>query len=158
MILNLEAQLFYRTDTKEFLKDSELTLPLPEFLPHKFSFVFKGILALHQHAINSIWRCNGDRSLFCLLNQQACHRMSYNSTTILSLLSFFAHNFFPNRFVQVLGHGALASFLCFRARSVNLTNKASITSFYMFIWKASEFLLDLGINNKCFKYLLNLQS
>ncbi|PSS11195.1 Homogentisate phytyltransferase [Actinidia chinensis var. chinensis] len=51
--------------------------------------------------------------------------------------------FLTSKLVTVLGHCALASFLCFRARSVNLTNKASVTSFYMFIWKLfyAEYLL-----------------
>lgn len=41
----------------------------------------------------------------------------------------------PSKLVTLLGHGTLASFLCLRARSVDLANRASITSFYMFIWK-----------------------
>nr|ALA65418.1 homogentisate geranylgeranyltransferase [Elaeis oleifera] len=39
------------------------------------------------------------------------------------------------KIVTVLGHGLLASILWFRAQSIDLQNKASITSFYMFIWK-----------------------
>ncbi|KAB2627903.1 homogentisate phytyltransferase 1 [Pyrus ussuriensis x Pyrus communis] len=35
----------------------------------------------------------------------------------------------------IIGHGALASLLWIRARSVDIANKASLTSFYMFIWK-----------------------
>ncbi|KAA8525549.1 hypothetical protein F0562_007398 [Nyssa sinensis] len=43
-----------------------------------------------------------------------------------------------SKFVTVIGHCALASLLWLQARSVNLASKASVTSFYMFIWKASE--------------------
>ncbi|KAG5560968.1 hypothetical protein RHGRI_004107 [Rhododendron griersonianum] len=39
---------------------------------------------------------------------------------------------------KVLGHCVLASTLCLRAWSVDLDNKASISSFYMLIWKASD--------------------
>nr|AAX56086.1 homogentisate phytylprenyltransferase [Glycine max] len=42
-----------------------------------------------------------------------------------------------------LGHAVLASILWFHAKSVDLKSKASITSFYMFIWKLfyAEYLL-----------------
>jgi len=36
---------------------------------------------------------------------------------------------------QSLGHAVLASILFNHAKSVDLKSKASITSFYMFIWK-----------------------
>ncbi|XP_004507870.1 homogentisate phytyltransferase 1, chloroplastic [Cicer arietinum] len=45
-----------------------------------------------------------------------------------------------------LGHAVLASVLHYRAKSVDLRSKASITSFYMFIWKlfyAEYFLIPL---------------
>ncbi|XP_062078729.1 glycinol 4-dimethylallyltransferase-like isoform X2 [Humulus lupulus] len=37
---------------------------------------------------------------------------------------------------KVLGHTILASILWTNAKSVDLSSKAAITSFYMFIWKA----------------------
>ncbi|CAK9162257.1 unnamed protein product [Ilex paraguariensis] len=40
-----------------------------------------------------------------------------------------------SKYVTVLGHALLASILWNRAKSVDLKNKAAITSFYMFIWK-----------------------
>lgn len=45
--------------------------------------------------------------------------------------------------ITVLGHAILASMLWNRAKSVNLKNKAAITSCYMFIWKLfyAEYLL-----------------
>ncbi|KAJ4954165.1 hypothetical protein NE237_030997 [Protea cynaroides] len=48
-----------------------------------------------------------------------------------------------SKLLTVLGHFTLASILWFRARSIDLTNKESITSFYMFIWKLfyAEYLL-----------------
>ncbi|KAF8392878.1 hypothetical protein HHK36_021117 [Tetracentron sinense] len=48
--------------------------------------------------------------------------------------------------LQVLGHGILASVLWSRAKSIDLKDKAAITSFYMFIWKlfyAEYFLIPL---------------
>ncbi|KAI8567073.1 hypothetical protein RHMOL_Rhmol02G0092900 [Rhododendron molle] len=44
---------------------------------------------------------------------------------------------------KVLGHCALASTLWLRARSVDLDNKASISSFYMLIWQASDRIIRL---------------
>jgi len=43
----------------------------------------------------------------------------------------------------IAGHSILAAILWSRARSVDLTSKAAITSFYMFIWKLfyAEYLL-----------------
>ncbi|XP_031256811.1 homogentisate phytyltransferase 1, chloroplastic-like [Pistacia vera] len=40
-----------------------------------------------------------------------------------------------SKLVTTLGHCTLASFLWLRTRSIDLSSKASITSFYMFIWK-----------------------
>ncbi|KAF3329590.1 homogentisate geranylgeranyltransferase [Carex littledalei] len=47
------------------------------------------------------------------------------------------------RIVTVIGHGILASVLLIRARCLDIENKSSITSFYMFIWKLfyAEYLL-----------------
>ncbi|KAJ4707811.1 Homogentisate phytyltransferase [Melia azedarach] len=52
-------------------------------------------------------------------------------------------SFMLSRIVTMLGHITLASFLWLRAQSVDLSSKASITSFYMFIWKLfyAEYLL-----------------
>nr|AUY61993.1 homogentisate phytyltransferase [Cymbidium sinense] len=48
-----------------------------------------------------------------------------------------------SKFTTVLGHAVLALILWKNAKSVNLTSKADITSFYMFIWKLfyAEYLL-----------------
>ncbi|CAJ2649785.1 unnamed protein product [Trifolium pratense] len=48
-----------------------------------------------------------------------------------------------SKVVTGLGHAILASVLFYRAKSVDLRSKASITSFYMFIWKLfyAEYLL-----------------
>lgn len=48
-----------------------------------------------------------------------------------------------SKLVTVLGHCTLASLVLHRAQSVNLNENASITSFYMFIWKLfyAEYLL-----------------
>ena len=40
--------------------------------------------------------------------------------------------------MQVFCHCALALVLWVRAQSVDLSSKEAVTSFYMFIWKASE--------------------
>nr|AFK42341.1 unknown [Lotus japonicus] len=48
-----------------------------------------------------------------------------------------------SKIVTGLGHAVLAAILFYRAKSVDLRSKASITSFYMFIWKLfyAEYLL-----------------
>ncbi|KAF7151319.1 hypothetical protein RHSIM_Rhsim02G0206900 [Rhododendron simsii] len=46
-------------------------------------------------------------------------------------------SFLASKLITVLGHCALASSLWLRARSVDLDSKESITSLYMFIWKAT---------------------
>ncbi|KAF7113082.1 hypothetical protein RHSIM_RhsimUnG0162800 [Rhododendron simsii] len=64
---------------------------------------------------------------FVCVNQN--HRVSNNVSYIWLLLFLL---------FQVLGHCVLASTLWLRARSVDLDNKASISSFYMLIWQASD--------------------
>ncbi|XP_021738290.1 homogentisate geranylgeranyltransferase, chloroplastic-like [Chenopodium quinoa] len=52
----------------------------------------------------------------------------------------------PIKLATVLGHSVLAAILLLRAQSVDLADNASITSFYMFIWKlfyAEYFLIPL---------------
>ncbi|KAF6143685.1 hypothetical protein GIB67_021695 [Kingdonia uniflora] len=50
-----------------------------------------------------------------------------------------ASSAFPfSKLVTILGHCTFASILWIRAQSIDLTSKASVTSFYMFIWKVSE--------------------
>ncbi|KAI3913011.1 hypothetical protein MKW92_040031 [Papaver armeniacum] len=44
-------------------------------------------------------------------------------------------SFIVSKILTVLGHFVLGSFLWLRARHVDHTSKADITSFYMFIWK-----------------------
>ncbi|XP_072063880.1 homogentisate phytyltransferase 1, chloroplastic isoform X9 [Arachis hypogaea] len=48
-----------------------------------------------------------------------------------------------SKIITGTGHAAMALILWFRAKSVDFKNKASITSFYMFIWKLfyAEYLL-----------------
>ncbi|OVA01358.1 UbiA prenyltransferase family [Macleaya cordata] len=46
--------------------------------------------------------------------------------------------FILSKIVMVLGHCTLASILWLRARSVDLTSKEAVTSFYMFIWKVDQ--------------------
>ncbi|KAL9254738.1 Homogentisate phytyltransferase 1, chloroplastic-like protein [Drosera capensis] len=48
-----------------------------------------------------------------------------------------------SRLITVLGHATLGTLLWSRAKSVDLSSKAAITSFYMFIWKLfyAEYLL-----------------
>ncbi|XP_062115637.1 homogentisate phytyltransferase 1, chloroplastic-like [Humulus lupulus] len=51
---------------------------------------------------------------------------------VIVQLAFFLH-------MQVLGHTILASILWTNAKSVDLSSKAAITSFYMFIWKVNNY-------------------
>jgi hypothetical protein len=47
--------------------------------------------------------------------------------------------------LQTLGHLALASFLWVRAHSVDIASKASVTSFYMFIWKVGNVSISIAL-------------
>lgn len=61
----------------------------------------------------------------------------------VALLVGASSTFLWSRYITVLGHAILASLLWNRAKSVDLSSKAAITSFYMFIWKLfyAEYLL-----------------
>ncbi|KAF5456335.1 hypothetical protein F2P56_025831 [Juglans regia] len=61
----------------------------------------------------------------------------------VALLMGVASCSFWSKLITVLGHAILASTLWNRAKSVDLSSKAAITSFYMFIWKLfyAEYLL-----------------
>ncbi|GAY51994.1 hypothetical protein CUMW_138520 [Citrus unshiu] len=45
-------------------------------------------------------------------------------------------SFLLSKLVTIIGHATLLLFLWHRARNVDLSNNASIFSFYMFIWQA----------------------
>lgn len=61
----------------------------------------------------------------------------------VALLVGASSTFLWSRYITVLGHAILSSLLWNRAKSVDLSSKAEITSFYMFIWKLfyAEYLL-----------------
>ncbi|KAM6574172.1 hypothetical protein CsatA_022499 [Cannabis sativa] len=61
----------------------------------------------------------------------------------VALLVGASSGFLWSKVVTVLGHTILASILWTNAKSVDLSSKAAITSFYMFIWKLfyAEYLL-----------------
>lgn len=61
----------------------------------------------------------------------------------VALLVGASSGFLWSKVATVLGHTILASLLWTRAKSVDLSSKAAITSFYMFIWKLfyAEYLL-----------------
>lgn len=65
--------------------------------------------------------------------------MAYSIAVVMGFVS----SCMWSKFVTVLGHVLLASILWSRAKSLDLKSKASITSFYMFVWKLfyAEYLL-----------------
>ncbi|MCL7048334.1 hypothetical protein MKW94_007226 [Papaver nudicaule] len=65
--------------------------------------------------------------------------VAYGAAITVGATSSFA----ISKILTVLGHSVLGSILWLRARHVDLTSKADITSFYMFIWKLfyMEYLL-----------------
>ncbi|XP_026454325.1 probable homogentisate phytyltransferase 1, chloroplastic [Papaver somniferum] len=65
--------------------------------------------------------------------------VAYGAAIVVGATSSFP----VSKILTVLGHFVLGSFLWLRARHVDLTSKADITSFYMFIWKLfyMEYLL-----------------
>ncbi|KAM5553816.1 hypothetical protein ABKV19_025839 [Rosa sericea] len=66
-------------------------------------------------------------------------QMAYGVAILVGATS----SFMLSKSITVLGHAILASILWSRAKSVDLTSKAAITTFYMFIWKLfyAEYLL-----------------
>ncbi|XP_043699029.1 probable homogentisate phytyltransferase 1, chloroplastic [Telopea speciosissima] len=87
--------------------------------------------------IQSYSVCLGQEKVFWLCIKLLL--LAYGSAVVVGASSEFIYS----KIVIVLGHLTLASILWFRAQSIDLTNKASITSFYMFIWKLfyAEYLL-----------------
>uniref|UniRef100_A0A2N9F094 Homogentisate phytyltransferase n=1 Tax=Fagus sylvatica TaxID=28930 RepID=A0A2N9F094_FAGSY len=88
---------------------------------------------LHMQDIPDV---DGDRdfgiqSFSVRLGQERMLILAYGAAVVIGASS----SFLPSKLVTILGHSALASFLWVRAQSVDLTSKASVTSFYMFIWK-----------------------
>ncbi|KAL6191714.1 hypothetical protein ACLB2K_038104 [Fragaria x ananassa] len=61
----------------------------------------------------------------------------------VAILVGASSSFMLSKCITVLGHAILASILWSQAKSVDLTSKAAITAFYMFIWKLfyAEYLL-----------------
>ncbi|CBI21093.3 unnamed protein product, partial [Vitis vinifera] len=94
--------------------------------------------------------------------------MAYGAATVIGASS----SSMPIKFATVFCHCALALVLWVRAQSVDLSSKEAVTSFYMFIWKASEsisiyhrvgmqtlfeskpkcWLLGICFMEECFKY------
>ncbi|KAF9662082.1 hypothetical protein SADUNF_Sadunf18G0016400 [Salix dunnii] len=62
--------------------------------------------------------------------------ISYGAAVVVGASS----TFLPSKLITIFGHCTLAFILWLRARLVDLTSKDSITSFYMFIWKASQII------------------
>ncbi|KAJ3679227.1 hypothetical protein LUZ60_017238 [Juncus effusus] len=65
--------------------------------------------------------------------------MAYSVAMVMGAMSSCVWS----KYLTVVGHGVLASILWNRAKSIDLTSKTAITSFYMFIWKLfyAEYLL-----------------
>ncbi|KAG5560965.1 hypothetical protein RHGRI_004107 [Rhododendron griersonianum] len=107
-----------------------------------FMCLFSTIIALskdiedvdgdREHGIQSLAVILGKEKVFWLCISMLL--IGYGCAMVIGASSSFS----TTKFVTVLGHCVLASTLCLRAWSVDLDNKASISSFYMLIWKASD--------------------
>ncbi|KAG5560966.1 hypothetical protein RHGRI_004107 [Rhododendron griersonianum] len=107
-----------------------------------FMCLFSTIIALskdiedvdgdREHGIQSLAVILGFGKVFWLCISMLL--IGYGCAMVIGASSSFS----TTKFVTVLGHCVLASTLCLRAWSVDLDNKASISSFYMLIWKASD--------------------
>jgi homogentisate phytyltransferase/homogentisate geranylgeranyltransferase len=53
----------------------------------------------------------------------------------VAILVGASSSFLWSRYITVLGHAILGGILWSRAKSIDLTSKSAITSFYMFIWQ-----------------------
>ncbi|TQE11151.1 hypothetical protein C1H46_003157 [Malus baccata] len=104
-----------------------------------FMCIFSSVIALFK----DIPDVDGDRdfgiqSFSVSLGQEKVYWVCVNMLLMAygaALAIGASSSFLPCKLFTIIGHSALASLLWIRARSVDIANKASLTSFYMFIWK-----------------------
>ncbi|XP_042483053.1 probable homogentisate phytyltransferase 1, chloroplastic isoform X4 [Macadamia integrifolia] len=108
-----------------------------------FWALFISFLLGTAYSINDIPDIDGDRifgiqSFSVRLGQKRVFWICIYLLEMAYVVAVFvgaASSFLWSKLLTVLGHVILASILWSRAKSLDLSSKAAITSFYMFIWK-----------------------
>ncbi|KAK6912535.1 UbiA prenyltransferase family, partial [Dillenia turbinata] len=136
------VQLAFFVHIQKYVLGGQVVLPRSLAFATAFMCFFSTVIALFKDipdvdgdrnfGIQSFSVSLGQRRVFWLCVNMLL--MAYGAATVLGVSS----SHLPCRFITVLGHSALAGMLWLRAQSVDLMDKASVTSFYMFIWKASK--------------------
>ncbi|GAY44301.1 hypothetical protein CUMW_081140, partial [Citrus unshiu] len=88
----------------------------------------------------------GIKTLSVMLGKERVFRLSVSMLSIAygaAVVVGASSPFLANKLITIIGHGILASIFWLRVRAVDLSDNASILSFYMFIWKLyyAEYLL-----------------
>ncbi|XP_021769512.1 homogentisate geranylgeranyltransferase, chloroplastic-like [Chenopodium quinoa] len=144
------VQLAFFTHTQKYVLGRPIMLTRSVIFATTFMCFFATVIALFKDlpdvdgdkhfGIQSFSVTLGKEKVFWL-----CIKMllaAYGSAVAVGATS----SSLPIKLATVLGHSVLAAILLLRAQSVDLTDNASITSFYMFIWKlfyAEYFLIPL---------------
>ncbi|KAM6552704.1 hypothetical protein CsatB_013466 [Cannabis sativa] len=141
----VQLAFFLHIQTHVFKRPASFSRPL--IFATAFMSFFSVVIALFKDIPDIDGdRIFGIRSFTVRLGQKRvfwiCIALLESAYTV-ALLVGASSGFLWSKVVTVLGHTILASILWSNAKSVDLSSKAAITSFYMFIWKLfyAEYLL-----------------
>ncbi|KAH9706127.1 homogentisate geranylgeranyltransferase [Citrus sinensis] len=118
--------------------------PMEVTKPLMFASAFMTCMAVAIAFVKDLHDVEGDRehgiqTLGVILGKEKVLWLSvYMLSTAYgaAVLVGASSSFLLSKLVTIIGHATLLSFLWHRARNVDLSNNASIFSFYMFIWQA----------------------
>ncbi|KAF6138890.1 hypothetical protein GIB67_025619 [Kingdonia uniflora] len=147
MFSALGAQLFPFLHFQRYVLQKPVVFTRSIIFATAFMCIFMPLIALYKDIPDTEGdRAHGVKSLSIHLGKEKVFNI-----VITSLLAMYGASamvgltspILLNRIVFVLGHTAIASFVWFRSRSVDVSNRASLSAFYMVIWKllSAEYLL-----------------
>uniref|UniRef100_A0A7N2KTV5 Uncharacterized protein n=1 Tax=Quercus lobata TaxID=97700 RepID=A0A7N2KTV5_QUELO len=133
------VQLAYFLHTQNYVLGRPVMITKSLVFAAAFMCFFSAVIALFK----DIPDVDGDKefgiqSFSVRLGQERVFWLCVNMLTLAygaAVVIGASSSFLPSKLVTILGHLALASSLLVQAQSVDLASKASVTSFYMFIWK-----------------------
>ncbi|KAL6216063.1 hypothetical protein ACLB2K_009290 [Fragaria x ananassa] len=141
------VQVAFFVHMQKYVLGREIAITRPLVFAVVFMCIFTSVIALFK----DIPDVDGDRdfgiqSFSVSLGQKKVYWICVNMLLLAygaAVLIGASSSFLPSKLFTIISHGALASLLWLRARSTDTANKASLTSFYMFIWKLfyAEYLL-----------------
>ncbi|XP_062095069.1 homogentisate phytyltransferase 1, chloroplastic [Humulus lupulus] len=141
----VQLAFFLHMQTHVFKRPAAFSRPL--IFATAFMSFFSVVIALFKDIPDIDGdRIYGIRSFTVRLGQKRVFWICISLLEIaytVALLVGASSGFLWSKVITVLGHTILASILWTNAKSVDLSSKAAITSFYMFIWKLfyAEYLL-----------------